>query len=195
MPPVLESLKYWDTQLFLWLNEKHTVFFDYVMYWASNKLLWIPLYVFFLYLLIKNYKLNSIWILITIGILILCADQFSVGFKNYFQRLRPCHEPGLEGLVHLVNNKCGGQFGFVSSHATNHFAIATFLSIIFKSTYKYFPILIIVWATIIAYSRIYLGVHYPGDVIGGTILGVLLGFIFGKIYLLINQKYLSSNIS
>jgi undecaprenyl-diphosphatase len=187
---MIEQLKQWDTELFLFINEKHSVFWDFVMYWASNKLVWIPLYVFFLYLLIKHFKLNSIWILLIIGILILCADQFSVGLKNYFQRLRPCHEPALEGLVHIVNNKCGGKFGFVSSHASNHFALAIFLSIIFKNTYKYFTIPVILWAAIIAYSRIYLGVHYPGDVIGGAIPGILLGLISGKIYLIIEGKYL-----
>ena len=160
------------------------------MYWASNKLIWIPLYLFFLYLLIKHFKLNSIWILLTIGILILCTDQFSVGLKNYFQRLRPCHEPTLEGLVHLVNNKCGGKFGFVSSHASNHFALAIFLSVIFRKTYKYFALSIFVWAALIAYSRVYLGVHYPGDIIGGAILGILLGLIFGKLYLALQRKYL-----
>ena len=113
-----------------------------------------------------------------------------MAIKNYFQRLRPCHEPTLEGLVHLVNNKCGGKFGFVSSHASNHFALAVFLSILYKNTYKYFPLLIFLWAAIIAYSRIYLGVHYPGDVIGGAISGILFGFIFGKIYLIIDGKYL-----
>lgn len=189
---MIESIKYCDQQLFLWLNEKHNIFFDYVMYWASDKLIWVPLYLFFLYLLIKNYKLNSLWILLTIGILILCADQFSVGFKNYFQRLRPCHEPSFEGLVHLVKNKCGGQFGFVSSHASNHFALATFLSIIFRITYKYFSIAIFLWAAIIAYSRIYLGVHYPGDVIGGATLGILLGLVFGNLYLFIQRKFLST---
>jgi undecaprenyl-diphosphatase len=93
-------------------------------------------------------------------------------------------------LVHIVNNHCGGKFGFVSSHASNHFALAIFLSIIFKNTYKYFTIPVILWAAIIAYSRIYLGVHYPGDVIGGAIPGILLGLISGKIYLIIEGKYL-----
>ncbi len=183
-------LKYWDSQLFLWLNDKHNDFFDVVMLWASNKLFWIPLYLFLIYLLFKNFKKKSFWILLTVGVLIFCADQFSVGLKNYFQRLRPCHDPALEGLVHLVKNKCGGSFGFVSSHATNHFAIAVLLSLIFKNTYKYFTPVIIIWAAVIAYSRVYLGVHYPGDILGGAILGTLLGFILGKTYLFLSNKFI-----
>lgn len=187
---MIESLKYWDTQLFLWLNDKHNAFFDIVLFWASNKLFWIPLYLFLIYLLFKNYNKRSYWILLAVAILILCADQFSVGLKNYFQRLRPCHEPALEGLVHLVKNRCGGSFGFVSSHATNHFAIAVFLSFIFKNTYKYFTPIILLWAAVITYSRVYLGVHYPGDILGGAILGITLGFLIGKIYLTAEKKYL-----
>lgn len=188
---MIELLKKWDTVVFLFLNDKHNAFFDFVMFWASNKLIWIPLYIFFLYLIVKRFKMNSIWIILTIGVLILCADQFSVGIKNYFQRLRPCHEPMLEGLVHLFNNNCGGKFGFVSSHASNHFAIAVFLSVIFKNTYKYFTLAILVWASIIAYSRVYLGVHYPGDILGGAILGTFLGFFLGEMYLVLERKYLT----
>lgn len=188
---MIDLLKYWDSQLFLWLNNKHNGFFDIVMFWASNKFFWIPLYIFLIYLLFKNYKQKAFWTLLFVAILILCADQFSVGFKNYFQRLRPCHDPSLEGLVHLVNNKCGGSFGFVSSHASNHFAIAVFFSLIFRNTYKYFTPIIIVWAAFIAYSRVYLGVHYPGDILGGAILGTLLGLILGKTYLILFNKVLN----
>ena len=102
-------------------------------------------------------------------------------------RLRPCHEPVLDGLVYLVKNKCGGEFGFFSSHASNHFALATFLSSLLGKKIKYFSFLIFLWAALISYSRIYLGVHYPGDVFAGIIVGSVLGFIFSKIFSLLKH--------
>jgi len=179
---MIETLKYWDTELFLFLNGKHNDFWDFIMYWASDKLIWIPLYIFFMYLLIKHYKKDTIWILISIAVLITVSDQVSVLFKNMIMRLRPCHEPALEGLVHLVKNKCGGEFGFFSSHASNHFALAAFLSFLLGKKIKYFSFSIFLWAAFISYTRIYLGVHYPGDVIAGIIAGCGLGIIMAEIY-------------
>jgi undecaprenyl-diphosphatase len=95
-------------------------------------------------------------------------------FKDTFQRLRPCHEPVLEGLVHIVKGKCGGMYGFVSSHAANCF-YATVISGLFVRK-KWFSISMICWAALISYSRIYLGVHYPGDVICGATFGALVGW-------------------
>jgi len=104
------------------------------------------------------------------------ADQGSVHlFKNVFERLRPCHCEQIRNSIHIVNNHCGGQFGFVSSHATNTFALAIFMSLFFKN--KAVSVLLIIWAIIVAYSRIYLGVHYLGDVLGGAILGIVIAFI------------------
>ena len=117
------------------------------------------------------------------------ADQVSVHlFKNTFQRLRPCHEPALNGLVHLFNGECGGKFGFVSSHATNSFNFAL-LSLLFIRK-RWYTISIILWALVIGYSRIYLGVHYPGDVICGSLLGALVGWSIYKLYELTDNKIL-----
>jgi undecaprenyl-diphosphatase len=107
-------------------------------------------------------------------------------------RLRPCHEPSLQGLVHIVHDKCGGSFGFYSSHASNHFSLAVILNYFLKPHYKYFTVLIFSWAAIISYSRIYLGVHYPGDVISGAIMGIFLGWVCYKLYLLLKQRIIKS---
>ena len=186
---MIETLKNWDTQLFLFLNGKHNAFWDFVMFWASEKLIWIPLYILLFYLIFSYYKKNGWWIIPAGIIMVALTDQLSVhAFKNIVMRLRPCHEPGLEGLVHLVKNKCGGDFGFVSSHAVNHFAIAGFFSVIFYKKIRFFIPAVMLWATLISYSRIYLGVHYPGDVICGGIVGLITGYLFGRLSLFFVSK-------
>lgn len=175
---MIEQLISWDKELFLFLNGMHSGFWDVVMSGASNKFLWIPLYVLLIYRVIRDHKKNAPWIILTLILVVAAGDLLSVhGFKNVFMRLRPCHDPELEGLVHIVNNKCGGQFGFYSSHAANHFAVAVFMILVFRGRFRYFAPLMLLWAGTIAYSRIYLGVHFPLDVLAGTLAGILMGYL------------------
>jgi undecaprenyl-diphosphatase len=175
---MLEHLIDLDKKLFLFLNSLHTPALDTIMAGISNKYLWIPLYVLFLYWMIRFYRMNAIWIFLSLIAVVAISDLVSVhAFKNVFLRLRPCHDPELSGLVHIVNGKCGGQYGFYSSHATNHFAVAVFTLLVFRGKFRLFTPLILIWAGLIGYSRIYLGVHFPGDVLAGGIAGSVLAVL------------------
>ncbi len=178
-----------DQQLLLYLNSLNSPFWDEVMYAISGKFIWIPLYLAILIYLGIRYKRKFIVILLFIILGITVADQTSVHlFKNVFQRLRPCHEPALEGLVHLVKGECGGLYGFVSSHATNSFYVALFSLVLIRK--RWFTVMIIAWALVVGYSRIYLGVHYPGDVLCGSVLGASIGWIIYSLYMLTDKKVL-----
>jgi undecaprenyl-diphosphatase len=182
---MLEQL---DQRLFLFLNSLNNTFFDGLMYAISGKIIWAPLYLAILIWLGIRYRNRFPLILGFIALAVLLSDQVSVQlFKNVFHRLRPCHEPALEGLVHLVRGECGGLYGFVSSHATNSFNVAL-ISLLFIQK-RWYTISILTWAALIGYSRIYLGVHYPGDVICGSILGALIGWSVFKLWQLADKKF------
>ena len=188
MSNLIEEISRIDTNIFLYLNSLHSPVMDTVMWWISYKLTWIPLYLLIIYFISKKLKWKA---LITVGFLILLitlSDQISYHFfKESIQRLRPCHNPMISDIVHLVKNHCGGKYGFVSSHASNSFALAIFTILFFKN--RNYLIFILIWATVVSYSRIYLGVHYPGDVICGAVLGSLLGIIVYYLYFRFMNKY------
>lgn len=185
----MEWLKELDTSLFLFLNGLHTPFWDGIMAGVSGKLIWLPLYLFILYLLYRRYGYKTLVLLFFIVLLISLSDQLSVkAFKDVFQRLRPCHEPSLAGLVHTVNNKCGGSWGFVSSHASNSFAVALFSLLLIRD--KRFTMGILFWAFWVSYSRVYLGVHYPGDILGGALLGTFVGWLVYRAYAFSDRQWL-----
>ncbi len=177
-----------DQQLFLFLNSINSPFWDQVMHAISGKIIWVPLYLVILIAMGIKYKRKFLIILLFIVLAVTLSDQTSVLLKNIVQRLRPCHDPSLQGLVHLFNGECGGLYSFVSSHATNSFDVAL-LGILFLRK-RWITVSLIIWALVVGYSRIYLGVHFPGDVICGSILGSLIGWGIYNLYVLTDRKIL-----
>lgn len=178
---MIEWLNHIDQEAFLFLNRLHVDWMDPAMLWITNKKTWIPFYVLLAGFIAYKQKWRSIWMFIAIALVITAADQLTSGFmKPFFERLRPCHEPLLDGLVYNIG-KCGGQFGFASSHAANTFAIATLLWFCFAKEIRAFRAMF-VWALIVSYSRIYVGVHYPGDVLVGAVVGIGCGYVVFWLY-------------
>ena len=160
----------------------HNSFFDIIMYWISKTTPWIPLWAFFIYLIIREYGKKGVIIVFAMIAAVGLADFISVhAFKNVFERLRPCHNPQIQDLVHIVRQHCGGKYGFVSSHSSNMFAIASFMSLALHHKYAKSYILFFLWAALVGYSRIYLGVHFPADVFVGALLGSAIAFAIWKI--------------
>lgn len=177
---MLEHLEALDRSAFLAINGWHAPWADGFMQVLSGKPTWIPLYATFLFLIQRRMGWRGLaWSLPVIGLMVLCSDQGSVQvFKEQVLRLRPCHEPSLSGMVHLVPEGCGGRYGFVSSHAANHSAIAFFMIGILGGRPRWSIPLLVLWAALVGYSRVYLGVHYPGDVLVGSLFGASVGIVF-----------------
>lgn len=191
---MIEQLICWDKLLLLYLNGMHTPFWDTFMYLISDKYIWIPFYVFLLLLIIKNYRLRTIDVIIAVVVLIAISDLTSVHcFKEVFQRLRPCHDPAIKPYVHLFYGKCGGLYGFVSSHAANTFALCFFLINITGKKIKYLSISLIIWASVVSLSRIYLGAHFPLDVLCGALLGIFTGITVGKAFNYYYKRFVLKN--
>ena len=176
-----------DKELLLYFNNLGSEAFDGLWLFITNPLSSISIYIFLLYLCFKYFHWKKVLlILIFVALIILVTDQTANLFKHGFERLRPCHDPSLIPQMRMVI--CGGMYGFFSGHAANTIAIATFFTLVLCKHVKWIAYLLFPWSLIISYSRIYLGVHFPGDVTVGLLMGILMSSIFYVFFVRINQR-------
>lgn len=190
----IQQLIGFDQELLLKINGSDSLFWDGFMWMATNKLTWIPMAIALLYVIFKNNKIKEAFLLIGLIILVITlADQISSGFcKPYFARFRPTQDPELMYQIDVVNGYRGGMYGFTSSHAANTFGVALFLSLVMRSWSL--SIILFIWAALNAYSRMYLGVHYPGDIFFGTLTGLGSGILMYLLYNYLQKKLLTQSV-
>lgn len=180
----LERIIHWDQSLFEKINRGlANPFFDALMPFIRNGANWIPLYVLAFLFVLYKYKMNGLWwalfLVATVAFTDLCGTYI---FKHNIERFRPCRDPEFAGHVRLVLNQCAGGYGFISNHAANHFGMAVFFFVTFRRIIGAWVWLSVFWAFSIAFAQVYVGVHYPLDVIAGALLGTGFGLITGHIY-------------
>lgn len=182
----LQNISEIDTRWLLFMNGFHNSFWDTIFLMITRMEIWAPFYVIILYYFVREYRIKSILIFVFLALTVLISDQVSVLIKDTVQRLRPVHEPAIQHLVHNVLRK-GGLYGFVSSHATNSFALWVFTSRVFKN--RSFNLLMLFWALIFSYSRIYAGVHYPMDILAGAFLGIAIGLVLYRAMIFVDDHF------
>lgn len=186
---MIETLLQTDYSLMETLNlpAYHTLSWDTFFFNVSKIGIWFPPVLYMLWVIFRTKKKEGWLILIGIVLVFLLTDRITSGLmKPFFARLRPSHDPNIMDHLSYAFNYTGGRYGFPSSHAGNSFAIATFLSLLFRN--KFLTITVAMWALLCSYSRIYLGVHFPGDILVGTLCGILLGWLSYKIVEYLKKK-------
>ncbi len=179
---MMETLVNFDRSLFLIINSMNSEFMDSVMWWVADRFFWLPLYVILAVFLVRKFGKQGFVMILFAAVLVILSDQGSVLVKNTFERLRPCKDESLSFLVHTVRNRCGGLYGFVSSHAANTMALFTYILLITRNSNKWVTYTTGCWVLLIGYCRVYLGVHFPADIIGGWMIGIIAAGITYMIY-------------
>ncbi len=192
---MINFLKETDTAITLYVNGFHNDFFDQFMYLFSGRFIWIPMYAMILVILFRNYKIKpAVVMMFGIGLTILLTDQLCATYiRPVLERLRPANlENPISELIHVVNDYRGGSYGFPSCHAANSFALVSFLAMLVPK--RRFLIFIFLWAVLNSYSRLYLGVHYLGDLTVGAIIGSIIGICcYCLSVFVIKSKFISKN--
>jgi len=187
---MLDTIINTDIELLIFLNNLGTIQWDGFWLFMTNKFSAIPLYLLLLFFSYKYYGIKkTVVIVVFIALLITVSDQTSNLFKYGFKRLRPCHDENISGLIRLVKSSCGGKYSYFSAHAANSMAVAVFFGLLFKKYIKYILPILIIWAFIVSYSRIYIGVHFPLDVLTGLFFGSILGLLFYYLIQLFFKKF------
>lgn len=178
----MDNLIFLDKELTLYLNGLNNPVWDMFFYAVTSKWLWLPLYAALLWMIFRRQGGRGLMTIIVIGVLILMADQLTSGLmKPLFERLRPSHDGVMQYLVHTINGYRGGLYGFASSHAANTFALATFIILVVRRWSL--SIVMVAWALLNSYGRVYQGVHFVGDILVGAVIGIILGRLVYEAYL------------
>jgi undecaprenyl-diphosphatase len=186
---MIEELIELDKRVLIFLNSFHSPLLDPVMMMITKTFFWLPLYLFLIFLLFRKFKREAWFILIGAAITILLSDQItSTLMKPFFARLRPSHDPSIQELLHMVDGYRGGLYGFSSGHAANTIGVSLFVWLTLRPVYRWIG-LIFIWAILMTYTRIYLGVHYPGDILVGGSIGLICGWIGFTISVYLRNRY------
>jgi undecaprenyl-diphosphatase len=184
---MLDQLLSLDSRLLVFLNGLGSATFDGLWLIITKQQYWTPLFLILLYFIYKKIGTKQFWyVVLFITLILVFTDQITNVFKNGFQRLRPCNSPDINTIIRVV--KTSGSYSFFSGHAANSMAVATFIYLLMKSHFKYFYLLFL-WPLVFAYSRIYLGLHYPIDILCGYLFGFLSGYSFYKLHQYCQKKY------
>ena len=185
---MIEYLNGIDADALLAVNGLHDMFQDAFWWMVTAKWSSLLLVLALAWILLHQNRRHALLVLAMLVLTVLVADQISSGLiKHLVERLRPTHDPSLESMVHVINGYRGGMYGFVSSHAANFFAIATLFALVMR--HRVVTLSMFTWALLQCYSRVYLGVHYPGDILGGIIVGVLAGWLVWQLMRWIQRRW------